>query len=226
MTYTATDNSKTDAAYNALRKLIDSGTLGDGERITESKAAKLLKMTRGPVREAILRLQSEGLILQKGAGTCRVIRYVEDENPQDLIARYELREQIEGGAARLAARNMAGHQIERLLQLANAVQQSIDLDDIRQRNKASKAYWEYLLANCGNELMADIWRSYHLDPPAPRSIDLDKRIRSLLPQDEQRHSYLVTVAQAIARHEGDEAERIVKTTLRARAQIIRQVLQG
>lgn len=224
MTHVATGLSKSDVAYDGLRQLIDAGKLRDGERITELKASRLLNMNRGPVREAILRLQSEGLIHQRGAGTCRVVRYVEDQDPAELIARYELREQIEGGAARLAARNMAGHQIERLTELAQQVQQAVTKGDITRRADASRAYWDYLLANCGNALLADIWRSHQLDPPSPRSIELDQRIRSQLPRDEQRRSYLLKVTQAIARHDGDLAERIVKETLRTRTRIMRQVL--
>lgn len=217
-------NSKSTEAYDALRRLINEGKLRDGERITEWQASKMLGMGRGPAREAILRLQAEGIIQQKGVGTCRVISYLEDEEPTELIVRLEVREQIAAGAARLAARNLAGHQIERLNELADQVQKEMDRGDIRRRNAAGRAYWDFLVVNCGNRLMEEIWRDYQLTLADTRSIELDKRIRSQLPTDEQRHTFLKRLTKAIASHDGDAAEEIVRKTLRTRTQNIRRVL--
>ena len=72
--------SKTKVAYQRLRELIEGGELDVGERLTEAKATRLLDMTRGPVREAILKLESEGLLVHKGTRRSRVVKYVESES--------------------------------------------------------------------------------------------------------------------------------------------------
>jgi DNA-binding GntR family transcriptional regulator len=220
----AQTNSKSTEAYDALKRLIDDGKLRDGDRITEWQASKMLGMGRGPAREAILRLQAEGIIHQKGVGTCRVIRYVEDEEPAEYISRLEVREQIAAGAVRLAARNMNGHQIEKLVELAERVQKEIDRGDIRRRNAAGRSYWDFLIANCGNKLLEEIWRDYQLTLVDTRSLELDKRIREQLPVDEQRHTFMRRLTKAIAGHDADAAEEIVHKTLRTRTRNIRRVL--
>src|SRR5215210_171698 len=58
-----------DAAYNAIKSWIQTAQAGPGALIDEGKVAKRLAMSRTPVREALLRLQSEGLIeIARGRG--------------------------------------------------------------------------------------------------------------------------------------------------------------
>src|SRR4051812_5139590 len=103
--------------------MIEAGEIPMGERLTEARAIGLTGIGRGPVRESLLRLEAEGLLQQRGARRSRVVGIVEEQDRQELIARYELREQIESGAARLAAKNMNGWQIEHLRRLAERIEQ-------------------------------------------------------------------------------------------------------
>jgi DNA-binding GntR family transcriptional regulator len=56
------------AAYRRLRDLIVRGRLAPGDRITEAGTAERLGVSRTPVREALDRLQREGLVVQAGGG--------------------------------------------------------------------------------------------------------------------------------------------------------------
>src|SRR5688572_15168108 len=95
--------NKADQAYRLLRASILNGEFTDGERLVEAKLAKTFGMSRGPIRESLLRLESEGLLRSQGTYRSRQIIVDENIDIDEFIARYELREQIESGAARLAA---------------------------------------------------------------------------------------------------------------------------
>ena len=90
--------TKHSQAYRRIKVLIEDGHLQAGQRVTEAKVAKMVGMSRGPVRESLLRLQAEGLLHHKASWRSRVVAYTEDQNPQEMLRRYELREEIESGA--------------------------------------------------------------------------------------------------------------------------------
>jgi DNA-binding GntR family transcriptional regulator len=88
-----------DRAYSALRTGILSGRHGFGERLGEIEIAAELGLSRTPVREALRRLGSEGLVEVLPNRGARVRTWT----AQDLEESYELRAVLEGLAARRAA---------------------------------------------------------------------------------------------------------------------------
>ena len=105
----------TDLAYGALRSAILEGRRAPGERLGEIEVAAELGLSRTPVREALRRLGSEGLVdlLPNRGG--RVRSWTAD----DLDETYELRAALEGLGARRAARRITGDQLDRLAALAD-----------------------------------------------------------------------------------------------------------
>jgi DNA-binding GntR family transcriptional regulator len=216
--------SKTSQAYRQIRTLIEAGGLGAGERVTEAKVAKLVGMSRGPVRESLLRLEAEGLLQNRGSRRSRVVAYVEDQNPEEMLCRYELREQIEGGAARLASKNMTGWQIDRLMRLAKQVDEAWESHDRQARYDAVSEFHQFLLANCGNPLFLEIWQTHRLAPPQPRSPQLEDRIMASVPDNRDERGALVKVVEAIAAHDPDRAETLMKNRVRSITEALRNTL--
>src|SRR3954466_15561268 len=84
--------------YDRLKRLILEGALAPGEALVERTLAERLKVSRTPVREAIFRLEREGLIeAVDGKGA-----FVASFTIEDLIEVYQIREGLEPLAARLA----------------------------------------------------------------------------------------------------------------------------
>jgi DNA-binding GntR family transcriptional regulator len=217
---------KSSSAYERLRRMIEAGQIPMGERLTEADAIQLTGLGRGPVRESLLRLEAEGLLQQRGARRSRVVGYVEEENQQDRLLRSELREQIESGAARLAAKNMTGWQIDRLLQLARQVDHFFEIGDDEKRYHAAYEFHEYLLANCGNPLMQQAWQSFRLAPGRPRTRHNEQLIQSQIPEGERDRPSWLDVAEAIARHDQDQAEQLAKRRIRHVTEALRRVAWG
>jgi len=94
------------SVYRRLRQDILSGVLRPNERLVETELGQLFEVSRTPVRDALLRLESDGLV-DAGKRGWTVHEYDRDE----LIAIYETRAALEGAAARLAAMRATEEQL-------------------------------------------------------------------------------------------------------------------
>ena len=103
-------NSRADYVKDCIREAIQSGRYQPGERIREVEVAEWLEVSRTPVREALRRLESEGLLtFVSWRGVV-----VADLDRQQVSELYAMREVLEGAAARLAARHIGDAEIELL----------------------------------------------------------------------------------------------------------------
>ncbi|MFF5986588.1 GntR family transcriptional regulator [Prauserella flavalba] len=110
---TAARTRVADAVYERLREMIFTGELGPGARLSVPALAESLDVSRSPVRDAVLRLVQERLAREeprRGAVVASV-------GLAELVSIYEIREVLEGLAARLAVEN-AGRKLVRALKEA------------------------------------------------------------------------------------------------------------
>lgn len=95
-------------AYDGIRKLIIEEEIRPGELLSENQLAEYLHMSRTPVREAIRRLQAEGLLeSRKGVGT-----FLRPLTQKDVKNIYEVREAMELIACETAIYQIADEEIE------------------------------------------------------------------------------------------------------------------
>ena len=98
------------AASEVIREAIVDGRLAPGRRLKEEELARELGMSRTPVREALLVLQSEGLVESVPRRGATVRSYAVD----DLDDMYQLRAVLEGYAARRAATRISAEDVAHL----------------------------------------------------------------------------------------------------------------
>ena len=94
-------NSLSDSAYRKLRDAIRDGTLTHGARVMEVEIADWLKMSRTPVRDALRRLEADGIVTHEPRNGLVVSRL----DRQAISELYVMRENLEGIAARLCSQN-------------------------------------------------------------------------------------------------------------------------
>ena len=104
-----------DRAYDALRAGVLGGRYAPGTRLGEIEVAAELGLSRTPVREALRRLGSEGLVEHLPNRGVRVRVWSTD----DLDDTYEVRAALEGLGARRAATRISAGQLDRLAALAD-----------------------------------------------------------------------------------------------------------
>jgi len=123
--------SRADQVQQQILKSIRSGQYRPGDRIRETEVAKALGVSRTPVREALRRLESDGLLSfesWRGVVVSRLDR-------QQVSELYAMREVLEGAAARMAARHIddAGIELLKLGKVARFSRRSREAGQIESR---------------------------------------------------------------------------------------------
>lgn len=102
-----------ESAYARIRAAIRDGSLAPGERLTEVDLATRFGVSRTPVRQAIARLEAEGLLTHEPRRGLTVTR----PNHQQVVELYVMREILEGAAARLAAQHASETEIAAMAEI-------------------------------------------------------------------------------------------------------------
>src|SRR5262249_61624984 len=120
-------------AYDALRTMILSGEVRPGERLSERDLARRVRVSRTPLREALGRLERDGLAVSKpGLGY-----FATDFDPALVEELYEFREILEVQATRLAARRIGDAGISDLRGIMQALarferKKKLSVDELRE----------------------------------------------------------------------------------------------
>lgn len=99
-----------DVIFETLRKAIVSGDIKPGERLMEVSLANQMGVSRTPVREAIRRLEAEGLVTM----TPRKGTHVSELSVKDIMDVLEVRTVLDKLATELAAKRMQPAQLKAL----------------------------------------------------------------------------------------------------------------
>ncbi len=119
------ENTKSENLTEYLIEAIVEGQIAPGSKISEPELAKRFQVSRGPLREAIMRVEGLGLIERIPHVGARVIQF----SSEKLLELYAVREALEGMAARLAVRNITEIEIAGLETLLSTHSAHIDQVD-------------------------------------------------------------------------------------------------
>ncbi len=98
---TTPDMSQGEAAYAQLLEAIRAGTFQPGDRVRETDVADRLNLSRTPVREALRRLEADGIVEHRP----RLGAVIRQLNHAELVELYEMRIVLERTAAEMAAKH-------------------------------------------------------------------------------------------------------------------------
>lgn len=141
-------------AYRAIREGIVNGTYPQGAHITAQQLAEANGLSRTPVREAMRRLDAEGLISLIPNRGAFVARWTREEIEQI----YELRVLLEAFAARVAAERATDEQIATLRELADKMATAAQSDTIDHGEIAAVNgdFHRGVLEACGNNRLREL----------------------------------------------------------------------
>ncbi len=120
-----------DGAFRQIQAAIVKGDIAPGTRISEQYLSTTFGIGRGPLREAIRRLEGRRLVVRIPHAGVRVVSL----SYAELIELYHVREALEGMACRLAAQNMTDEEIQGLRDVLAMHEQHSGL-------KANKSYYQ------------------------------------------------------------------------------------
>ncbi len=115
-------------AYSLLIEAIDLGEVRPGDRLVESELADRFGVSRTPVREALQRLETQGLLARDGRSL--VVAALDHDQLGEL---YVVRAQLEGLAARLAAQHAAPEEVRLLRDMAGRDRELVDRPELLSR---------------------------------------------------------------------------------------------
>ncbi len=147
-----------DIVFENLREAILSGNLTPGQRLMEVQLAETLGVSRTPVREAIRKLELEGLVVmipRKGA-------YVADMSIKDIVEVLEIRASLEGLAAYLATERMTNEDIKNLEKISKQIKKNSSVDEFLKKDVE---FHEYIFKATNNkrlhQLINSLWEQVY-----------------------------------------------------------------
>ncbi|MBZ0131976.1 MAG: GntR family transcriptional regulator [Rhodocyclaceae bacterium] len=185
-----------DQVYQTLRAHLRDGTIATGQPLQEVQLAERLGVSRTPVREALTRLASEGLLASDGRSF--VVPSLTLSDVDDI---YEVRFLIEPAALRRVAELTTDPgvraPIDEALAAANAAYKAGDADAFREANIRFRNAWKDLVPNRRLVRAIEQYADHML---RIRALTLgDPKIRSIVIKGLRR------IADALAAGDGDAA---------------------
>lgn len=205
----AADGSRADLAYGAIRAAITGGKYPPGSRMREAEIAGSLGISRTPVRDALGRLESEGLLV---AAPRRGL-IVADLDPERVAEIYAVRQVLSGLAARLAAQHASDAAIRTMRDILDR-EARVDRDDVSQLVQLNSLFHRVVSTAARNRYLGEMLGAVET------SLALLPRSTYLLPR--QANAALKqhrTIVDAIARRQPDVAERTSSDHVRSAEQV-------
>jgi DNA-binding GntR family transcriptional regulator len=187
-----------------LVEAIRSGALRPGERLVETALAGKLRVSRGPLREALKALEANHLVeSRRGRGT-----YVREVTPDEVAQMVGVRALLEGLAARLVATTATQAIIQNLQRLHRRIEAAARAGETAEWRDLDWSFHELICIYSGNAFLLASWRSIsnlvrvylHQHPGYVTDVD------SILGNH-------VAFLKAIAAKDPDRAEAVFRTTI-------------
>ena len=136
-----------DVVFNTLRQAILRGELKPGERLMEIQLANKLGVSRTPIREALRKLELEGLVNmvpRKGAEVADIT----EKSLRDVL---EVRKALEELSVQLACEKITEEEIEELKRVAERFKDTLDDQDVTKIAEADVAFHDVIYTETDNQ---------------------------------------------------------------------------
>jgi len=149
-----------DTVFKEIQSAIVEGNISPGSKISEPALAREFGISRGPLREALSRLEACNLIERTPNVGARVVSLT----PQHLVEIYLIRESLEGLAARMAAENMSDKEITELDELLEKHKKQIEQDQSYYQKEGEMDFHFRIVQGSKNSHLIDMYSKdlYHL----------------------------------------------------------------
>lgn len=141
-----------DAVFNTLRQAILTGELKPGERLMEVRLADKLGVSRTPIREAIHKLELEGLVTmipRRGAEVAQIT----EKSMNDVL---EVRRALDALCVELACDRITEEELEALEKACGNFGQAVRTGDVRKITQTDVALHDIILQATGNQRLIQL----------------------------------------------------------------------
>lgn len=141
-----------DVVFNTLRQAILTGELKPGERLMEIHLANKLGVSRTPIREAIRKLELEGLVTmipRRGAEVAQIT----EKSMNDVL---EVRRALDALCVELACERITGEDLARLKQACEAFEEAVRTREIKKVARADVELHDIIVQATGNQRLVQL----------------------------------------------------------------------
>ncbi len=202
-----------DVVFNTLRQAILTGELKPGERLMEIHLANKLGVSRTPIREAIRKLELEGLVTmipRRGAEVAQIT----EKSMNDVL---EVRRALDALCVELACERITQEDMGRLKQACEAFEAAVRTRDVKKIARADVELHDIIVQATGNQRLVQLIHNLSEQMYRYRFEYLkDASSHEMLQQEhlEMYHSILnkdkVTAADVVRKHINNQEEAIIK----------------
>jgi phosphonate utilization transcriptional regulator len=200
-----------------LERMILSGQLAPGARLTEMTLAAQLGVSRGPLREAFRMLGEAGLLrTEKNRGV-----FVRDIPIDEAVEIFDLRAAMDEFVGRRLAEKITPAELKEVRGLVDQMEQAVKARDARQYHRLNLQFHDRLVELAGNRKLTAIYRKLIKELSLFRRLNLADGW--LLPISINEHRQIVkaiasgdadAAGRAMFRHAMQSKERTIKNNLR------------
>ncbi len=202
--------------YGKLKSMIVDRRLEPGDKILQEKLARELGVSRTPLMCALKKLEQEKLV----RAVPRRGFYVRLFTREEVLEAFELREVLEGLAARRAAESISPAEAETLRGFFRDADFSDGAEGIRRYADEDRRFHRYLIELGGFGLLRDILENYNIITVSGCADDMEGLVRhprETLPEHE-------ALIEAIASGRPEQAEKVARRHFhRSRQQLLRDL---
>ncbi len=189
-------------AYLIIKNMIIDRKLLPGDKIPQEKLAHDLGISRTPLVSALKYLEKEKLV----EAIPRRGFYVRLFTMQEMISIFELREVLEGLAARRAAANITAAQIKDLKNFFKQFKLSKNIRDIRTYAREDRQFHNFVTEVGAKEFLKSILQTYNIISFSYQVVSSEGLVR---PPDETIHEHLAVI-DAIGDRDSEAAEELMR----------------
>jgi len=202
------NNARTirELVYETLKKAIFEGEFKDGDRLVEKELAQRLGISRTPIREAIRKLDSDGLVEyvpRKGV----VVRGITHEMAAEI---YAIREALEVAAIPFVIQNITEEEMTELYALLEEMMRLTDSGSVDELLKVVRRFNDTLIASSRMSHLTKLIDTYQEYQSTFRRVTLSREFRK--PSALQEHA---AILQAIRDRDAERAQELMRRHLKA-----------
>ena len=206
--------SQGEAAYGELMRAIREGRYGPGDRLREAEVAASLSLSRTPVREALRRLEGDGIVEHRP----RIGAVIRTLSQSEIVELYEMRAVLERTAAQLAAKHASAAEIDAFEEINEAI--AAAQDDASTAAALNQDFHRCIYRSTRNRFLLDSARALNnaLILLGPTTMDDAPRIDTVC----REHAEIIAaIRDGDGARAGDAAQSHLETSLRHRLRVLR-----
>jgi DNA-binding GntR family transcriptional regulator len=204
--------------YDRLKSMIIERKLLPGEKIYQDKLAHEFGVSRTPLVSALKKLEHEKLI----TAIPRRGFYVRLFSKQEMVHIFELREVLEGLAARMVATSISDAQIDRVTRFFSGFEASANEIDLKRYREEDRRFHSFIIEVAGGDILSSILETFNILTLGYQFTEQEGLVR---PPNETIHEHKAII-EAISKRDPINAEELVRRHLRnSREKLVKDAME-